>query len=99
MIFLFLIGCTAIQPKPAPRIPMDTADCGSACMVLKAKHCPEGEPIPDPMDPNDRNKDITCLQFCEGTQESGHALSPSCVVRIRTCSDMSKIQLTNHCPF
>lgn len=96
---VLLVGCPGPIPRPAPVIPTDTASCPSACQHLRDLRCPEGNPIPHPDHFDDRSFDATCEKFCEDTQQSGHALQPSCVMRIRKCSDMESVQKSNVCPF
>lgn len=98
LVALVLIGCPASTPRPAPVIPTDTASCPSACQHLRDLGCPEGTPIPNPDHPEDRSLASTCEQFCQDTQEAGHALQPSCVMRVRKCSDMQTVQNSNICP-
>lgn len=69
-----------VQPQPAPVPPKDTADCPAACEKLRELGCPEGQPLED---------GTTCEKFCKDTQDSGHALRPSCVVGITACSQLN----------
>ena len=68
------------KPPPTPIEPEDTADCAAACKRLQELKCPEGETLPD---------GTTCTKFCETTQQSGHALKPSCIVSIQSCAEMN----------
>ena len=56
------------------------ADCPAACEKLRELGCPEGQPLED---------GTTCEKFCKDTQESGHALRPSCVMNITACSQVN----------
>lgn len=85
-----LVGCPKPIPKPDPQIPTDTANCTDACKHLNDLGCPEGKPLAD---------GTTCAKFCEDTQNTGHSLKPSCVMKIQKCSDMDTIQHSNECPF
>jgi hypothetical protein len=82
-VFLFLaatlLGATCKPPPPQPVEPKDTADCPAACEKLRELGCPEGDPLED---------GTTCEVFCKDTQESGHALRPSCVMGITDCSQL-----------
>ncbi len=84
VLSLALLGCPPkdghdpVIPTPRPP-PTDTADCGKACDHMKELHCPEGEPLED---------GTSCQKFCEDTQNSGHALNPSCIVKITTCKQI-----------
>ncbi len=87
---LILIGCGPKQP--VIHVPTDTADCPAACKHLRGEDgsglsCEEGKPLAD---------GTTCEKFCADTQNSGHALVPSCVVKITKCSDMDHID--DFCP-
>jgi len=78
----FSMGATCrTKPSPAPIEPKDTKDCPLACEHLRALGCPEGEPLED---------GTTCEKFCKDTQESGHALRPSCVITITSCDQIDE---------
>lgn len=96
---ILLAGCPDPVVRPRFIVPTDTPSCPAACAHLRELHCPEGDPIPHPEHPDDRTFDITCEKFCQDTQNSGHPLQPSCVVRIHKCSDMQRVQTSNTCPF
>ena len=90
ILFAFVLAAVAAlsmgstcrtKPSPAPIEPKDTADCPAACEKLRALGCPEGQPLED---------GTTCEKFCQDTQESGHALRPSCVMDITTCEQLPK---------
>lgn len=82
---LLLVGCPSV-PKPTPHVPDDTPSCASACIKLDKDHlnCEEGKPLDD---------GTSCQKFCEDTQNSGHALRPSCIlsVDVKTCADIQKV--------
>lgn len=83
-----LSGCPKKETiQPVIHVPSDTPDCPAACSHLRDLKCEEGSPLQD---------GTTCEKFCEDTQNSGHALKPSCVVRITKCSDMD--HLDDFCP-
>lgn len=73
------LGATC-RPAPTPVEPKDTVDCPAACERLRELACPEGQPLED---------GTTCETFCEDTQKSGHALRPSCVMGITSCSQVN----------
>lgn len=73
------LGATC-KPAPTPVEPKDTADCPAACEKLRELGCPEGQPLED---------GTTCEVFCKNTQESGHALRPSCVMGITSCDQVN----------
>lgn len=77
ILALFVVACLP------PNAPKDTADCDKACGRMRALHCEEGEPLDD---------GTSCTKFCEDTQKSGHALRPSCLVNIETCSEIDLCQ-------
>ncbi len=86
ILFVLLIAAAGCGPKQrvVVHVPEDTADCPAACRHLRGEdgsglHCPEGDELPD---------GTTCEKFCSDTQNSGHALRPSCVVMITKCEDM-----------
>lgn len=81
VLAVLLLGCPA-QPPPPRALPTDTADCAGACAHLRELHCPEGEPLED---------GTSCTMFCEETQNSGHALRPSCVIHIKACAEVETI--------
>jgi len=94
-IFVFVLTALAAgcgPKKPVVHVPTDTEDCPAACKHLRGEdgsglNCEEGKPLPD---------GTTCEKFCADTQNSGHALVPSCVVRITKCSDMDHVD--DFCP-
>ncbi len=73
---LFFIGANC-EKKPVVVVPDDTDMCPAACENLRSLNCEEGEDLAD---------GTTCEQFCEETQNRGHALNPTCVASIRSCS-------------
>jgi hypothetical protein len=78
-----LLGCPTRSNIPNPRpLPTDTASCRTACDHLETLGCPEGSPLED---------GTTCTKFCEDTQNSGHALNPSCVAEIKSCKEVETI--------
>jgi hypothetical protein len=83
--FLFSIFNTGCTPVPIPHVPDDTPSCAAACVKLDKDHlnCEEGKPLDD---------GTTCQKFCENTQNSGHALRPSCILsdQVKTCDDIQK---------
>ena len=79
-LIAFVLLFVACLPANAPR---DTADCSDACYRMRSLHCEEGEPLPD---------GTSCTKFCEDTQNSGHALRPSCIEKIETCSEIDLCQ-------
>jgi len=83
-LVLPLIGCYNIYIPSIPTTPRDD-NCVGACQHLQALGCEEGEPLPD---------GTTCVEFCEQTQKAGHALRPSCIMKITTCDpeEMEKCQ-------
>ncbi len=91
-VVLILVGCPKPIPKPDPQIPTDTANCADACKHIgpEGLNCPEGKTLDD---------GTTCTKFCEDTQNTGHSLHASCVMKIQKCSDMETIQHSNECPF
>lgn len=86
-VVTFCSACPNGPEHPHVHQPTDTASCPTACSHLRDLKCEEGEPLPD---------GTTCEDFCISTQTSGHALTPSCVVNIQKCSDMSN--LDSFCP-
>lgn len=97
LITLLFVGCTSSTvPRPNPVIPTDTDDCAAACGKLQELKCPEGESLPPS---SEHPQGATCEMFCKETQDNGHSLRPSCVKKIKTCTDMQTIQYTNSCPF
>jgi hypothetical protein len=82
VVLLALAGCPApAPPKPAPHLPDDTPSCPSACKRLREFGCEEGQPLED---------GTSCEKFCEDTQQSGHALRPSCVMTIQSCAELAQ---------
>jgi hypothetical protein len=80
VLFLVLLaGCPPVTPQPSPREPTDTPNCAKACEHLAKLGCEEGKPLED---------GTTCTTFCENTQQSGHALNPTCVMSIIECSEL-----------
>jgi hypothetical protein len=83
LMFLALSSCVTVPP-PVPVEPTDTAKCSDACAHLKALGCEEGEELPD---------GTSCTVFCEMTQQAGHALNPSCVMKIKVCREIDTCQV------
>ena len=75
---LLLTGSTC-NPKPTPHPAQDTDMCPAACERLRELGCEEGEPLED---------GTSCEAFCVETQESGHALNPTCVMQIDSCGEI-----------
>jgi hypothetical protein len=88
---LVLASCSS-RKEPVVHVPEDTPDCPAACRHLRGEDgsglsCDEGKDLPD---------GTTCEKFCEDVQTAGHRLDPSCVVRIKECADMDRLQ--SFCP-
>lgn len=81
-LFLLLAACGPAADRPHPRAPSDTPRCPDACAHLRDLDCDEGKPLED---------GTTCEGFCQATQDSGHALSPTCVVTIRSCDELNTV--------
>lgn len=85
LIVLSGVSAIACGPEPirvGPRLPDDTASCASACDHLLAIGCEEGKPLED---------GTSCKDFCEATQNAGHALNPSCIAHVRACAEMATV--------
>lgn len=75
-----MFGATCqTRPTPVPIEPDGTHDCVSACRQLQHLGCIEG---------NDLEDGTTCKKFCIDTQQSGHPLNPTCVMGMKSCSDL-----------
>lgn len=85
-----LTGCPgttpAPTPAPTPTPPTDTSNCSKACDHMAELKCPEGQPLSD---------GTSCAKWCEDTQNSGHALNPTCAISIATCADLANCQPSN----
>lgn len=81
-IIALIAACSGGVQHPHPHVPNDTPKCADACKHLQELGCDEGKPLAD---------GTSCTDFCTRTQDSGHALTPSCVVRINRCSDMENL--------
>jgi hypothetical protein len=83
ILSLFIIACSS-TPKPTPHPPDDTPSCTTACQKMENMGCEEAQPAED---------GTTCQKFCEDTQNSGHALNPSCIMQtsVRICADIQNI--------
>ncbi len=80
VVALVSVGCVMwIAPTPDPVVPNDTAKCKAACENLSRLGCPEGQPLPD---------GTPCVKFCEDTQKNGHALNPTCMAKVKACSEV-----------
>ena len=81
LLLVTLVACHTYGPvlPPMPTTPTDT-NCAGACEHLRVLGCEEGAPLPD---------GTTCEQFCKETQKQGHALRPSCVMKLKSCSPMA----------
>ena len=83
IVALISMGATCgIKPQPMPVEPKDTAMCSAACDHLFMLGCKAAEPLKD---------GTTCTDFCIKTQQSGHALRPSCIVTISKCSELNDV--------
>lgn len=103
LFVLLFTGCPQGPQHPHVHQPTDTADCPKACQHLRDLHCQEGDTVAggwceDGSSPQAGKcasglpaGDLTCERFCQQTQDSGHALTPSCVVNIKQCSDMDSL--------
>jgi len=83
-LVLVFSACCNFRPPPTP-LPVRDANCAGACAHLQKLGCEEGDPLPD---------GTTCTEFCERTQEAGHALRPSCMMQLKSCApeEMEKCQ-------
>lgn len=81
VLALVLCACEPSAPplQPTPRQPLDSSSCDAACAHLRELQCEEGFALQD---------GTSCEQFCHDTQDSGHALNPTCVLTIQTCSEL-----------
>lgn len=79
LLLLGMILTACPRPVPVPHPPEDTDQCPAACERLRELGCEEGSPLED---------GTTCEQFCIDTQESGHALNPTCVKSINSCEEI-----------
>lgn len=70
------LSCTSFL-RPNPIEPNDTHMCKAACDKMAELRCPEAAPLED---------GTTCQVFCEVTQKQGHALNPTCLAEIQSCS-------------
>lgn len=87
---ILLAGCPKdpLRPKPVP--PADTSSCEAACKKMETLlrddgtvGCEEAAPLED---------GTSCTKFCEDTQNSGHALRPSCILeKVQKCSDIQPL--------
>jgi len=85
ILCLGFVACTCVTgPKPTPVEPTDTDKCAAACARLVELGCEEGQPLED---------GTTCAKFCVDTQESGHALNPTCVVGLQACGQLGTCQV------
>lgn len=84
-----LLSCstTPVEPRSTPRLPDDTASCADACSRLRQLGCVESQPLED---------GTSCEKFCEDTQNSGHALGPSCVSKIGSCAEVDSCLVLAH---
>lgn len=87
---LIIAGCPATTIKPHPVQPTDTPSCAAACKKLEGLKradgtvgCEEAQPLED---------GTSCTKFCEDTQNSGHALRPSCIIeKVTRCEDIDRL--------
>ena len=80
-VVFILVSCSGtFDVVPTPNVPTDTPNCNSACARLNELKCEEGKPLED---------GTTCETFCINTQNSGHALNPSCVMKITACDQIN----------
>jgi hypothetical protein len=79
-VILFTVSCCGgLRPPPVPIEPDDTHNCAAACENLRKLGCPEGDPVDA----------VTCEKDCVDIQESGHALNPTCVMKITACDQIN----------
>ncbi len=81
-LILSLAACGPAVQRPHPHLPTDTPRCPDACAHLRNLKCEEGQPLED---------GTTCEDFCQATQESGHALNPTCVMTIKSCDELNTV--------
>ena len=74
---LLLTACP--KSGPTPHVPDDTDQCPAACERLRELGCEEGDPLED---------GTTCEVFCQETQDTGHALNPTCIKAIDSCGQI-----------
>jgi len=80
-VVLLLFSCGGqFDVVPTPHVPTDTPNCASACAHLNELKCEEGKPLED---------GTTCEAFCINTQNSGHALNPTCIMKITKCDEIN----------
>ena len=84
LLFVLLVAtacgsCRTFRPPPMPIDPGDTDQCLAACTRMESLGCPEGAPLPD---------GTTCVKFCVDTQTAGHAMNPTCLAKIESCSEI-----------
>ncbi len=82
ILVLFIAACGPSVQRPRPHAASDTPMCPDACAHLRDLDCDEGKPLED---------GTTCEAFCQSTQDSGHALRPSCVVKIKSCDEINTV--------
>lgn len=82
LLLASILGCQSSGSK-APT-PKDSDECESACFVLRALKCPEGEDVE-----NAEGDFISCAAWCHYAQEELKVpLNPSCVKTINQCSEL-----------
>lgn len=80
--FLVLVAGCPCPPGPHPVEPSGTDDCTAACAKMQELGCEEGTDLDD---------GTTCVEFCVDTQQSGHALNPTCLKDISSCEDIETV--------
>ncbi len=68
-----------VDDRPNP----DPQNCDAACSRLQELGCPEGDPVCDP----ETSECVTCTQWCQETQDAGHALNAQCVAGMNSCDE------------
>lgn len=79
LVTLVTLSCGHLKPPPVPIDPGDSEMCLAACSRMEALGCEEGKPLED---------GTSCVKFCVETQAAGHALNPTCLSKINSCSEI-----------
>jgi hypothetical protein len=98
---LFIFSCTHQDKVASPAPKPDSNICAKMCQHIGPKNkgglgCEEGNSVYDSDKPG--LKDVpneSCEEFCKITQNNGVSMNPSCVLLVKSCSQIERYRNKN----